>query len=160
MANEALKELQLAVNNFKEVVDGLAEVKNISENVKAFADNIQQTTKELLEYTDELSISADNMEDLCARSIKNNKQTAQLISDTLKDVQKSIDEIRLQNTNNARELRNNISHAKADLSVKLDGLQTSVDSLLAKSKSDHIFIMIGAVSAAVAAVASIASLFL
>ena len=47
MANEALRELQLAVDNFKEVVDRLAEIKIISENVKASAVNMEQLRKEL-----------------------------------------------------------------------------------------------------------------
>jgi DNA repair ATPase RecN len=215
MANEALKELQLAVYNFKEVVDGLAEVKDISKNVKTSADNFQQACKELTEYTDELAISADRVETLCMQIIENNKQTVQSVSDALSDaqkailhsnesaaelitkcndtvitkvldsneqtaknitdcvaniqaqvteysmsVQKSLDEIRLQNTNNARELRDNISYVKADLAVKLDRVQTSVSNLLDKNKSDHTFIMLGAISATIAAIASIVGIFL
>ena len=215
MANEALRELQLAVDNFKEVVDRLAEIKIISENVKASAVNMEQLRKELTEYTGELTKSADKVETLCAQIIDSNKQTAQLVSDKLADtqkavldsnesaidlitkcndtviakvldsnaqtvksvseyveavrtqiveyslsVQKSLDELRLQNTNNARELRDSISYAKADLAVKADGIQTSVNNLLDKNKSDHTFIMIGAISAVIAAIASIVGMFL
>ena len=226
MANEALRELKLAVDNFKEVVDRLTEIKGISENAKISADTIQQVHKELTEYTSELVKTADKVGTLCAQILEGNKQTSQFVSDKLRDtqkaivesnseaqkaivesnesaidlitkcndtviekvlgsndktvkniaeyveavrgqvteytlsVQKSIDEIRMQNTNNARELRDNISYAKADLAVKLDGIQTSVNSLLAKNKSDHIFIMLGAISAVVAAIASIVGLFI
>ena len=90
MANEALRELQLAVDNFKEVVDRLAEIKIISENVKASAVNMEQLRKELTEYTGELTKSADKVETLCAQIIESNKQTAQLVSDKLADTQKAV----------------------------------------------------------------------
>ncbi len=215
MAGETMRELQLAVDNFTEVVDGLAEIKSISENAKASADNIGQVYKEMTEYTDELVKSVDKMEALCAQIDENNKRLEQFVSDKLSDaqkaildsnesainlitmcndtviakvldsnkrtvssisdcvetvraqtaeyslsVQKSIDELRLQSTNNARELRDNISYAKADLTVKSDNLQASVNSLLVKSKSERIFLTLGAISAAVAAAASIVGLFL
>jgi hypothetical protein len=44
--------------------------------------------------------------------------------------------------------------------VKADGIQTSVNNLLDKNKSDRTFIMIGAISALIAAIASIVGLFL
>ena len=215
MAGETMRELQLAVDNFTEVVDRLAEIKSISENAKASADNIGQVYKEMTEYTDELVKSVDKMEALCAQIDENNKRLEQFVSDKLSDaqkaildsnesainlitmcndtviakvldsnkrtvssisdcvetvrtqtaeyslsVQKSIDELRLQSTNNARELRDNISYAKADLTVKSDNLQASVNSLLVKSKSERIFLTLGAISAAVAAAASIVGLFL
>jgi hypothetical protein len=248
MPNEVLKDLQIAVGNFKEVVDKLAEIKNISENVKASSDNMQKKSKELTDWAGELAISADKVETLCAQIIENNKQNTQLVSGKLSNVQKaildsnesavelitmcndtvitkiaesneravknisdgneqavknisdsndaviakvldsneqtaknisdcvadiraqvteyslsvqkSLDEIRLQNTNNARELRDNISYAKADLAVKADSIQTSVNNLLTKNKSDRTFIMIGTISAVIAAAASIAGLFL
>lgn len=215
MAGETMRELQLAVDNFTEVVDRLAEIKSISENAKASADNIGQVYKEMTEYTDELVKSVDKMEALCAQIDENNKRLEQFVSDKLSDaqkaildsnesaislitmcndtviakvldsnkrtvssisdcvetvrtqtaeyslsVQKSIDELRLQSTNNARELRDNISYAKADLTEKSDNLQASVNSLLVKSKSERIFLTLGAISAAVAAAASIVGLFL
>ena len=106
-----------------------------------------------------------------AKVLDSNAQTVKSVSEYVEavrtqiveyslSVQKSLDELRLQNTNNARELRDSISYAKADLAVKADGIQTSVNNLLDKNKSDHTFIMIGAISAVIAAIASIVGLFL
>lgn len=215
MANEALRELELAVDNFKDVIDRLAEIKCISENVKTSADTMQTLQTELAEYSSEIVKAVDKVSSLCDRLLEENRQAAQKVSDELRDtkttivdsnesaidlitkcndtviektltsnaqtvkgvaehvetiraqvteymlsVQKSIDELRLQNTNNSRELRDNISYARETLSGKADGIQTTLNSLVAKNITDRIFIRVGAISAAVAAIASIVGLFI
>lgn len=136
-----VNELNSTINDFRNTVDALSEIKVISEVVQKIQLETVITNEQLRDNAIKIIDSSAEIKELSLRMVGTNESLTDSIRIYNVSVHKSVDELRLQNTNNSREIRERIDASASDIKSHLSNIQNGINNMA--NSIDNNFVRLG-----------------
>lgn len=146
MNNEEMTGLKQAVSNFKNTIDSLNTIKNICEKTEETEKKLENNNAEIKKTAEAIIGSAEKLNNLAESILEKDEDgrkelrkelsaLSEQVNDYTARVQRFSDEIRMQNADYSKEIRNKIDLEQTILTGKEDAILTAIDEL--KKKVDE-----------------------